>query len=506
VIAGGALIGPLLDRFSRRILLLTDSVLRAVVVASVPVVALVGEVQLWHLYVVAATYGLLKIVPLGVVPAVTPELVPKEQIHSAVALEAIAYGAAGMAGPALGGVLIAAFDAPAVLALDAASYLVLALCVFAMRSKLPRPEGETSVGLAQSFGWAPVVRMLRRDAVLVTITVGFALFAGHEAASVLRDKWLLRQAMERGPVANPGSWPVTGPEELRELMAAHGAPMILKPANHQGSIGTQIIREPADVEAAWTACVVEDQISGMPDMVLPIRMLAEQFVEGPEYSVEALVRDGDILFANVTRKYLYPGARPVEQGHVVPADLPADLRGRLIDDTGLVLATTGFRTGFAHCEWIVRNGVPYLMECAGRIPGDWIVGLIDLAWGMDTIREYLAVMRGEAPSRLPSAPLGGSAVWFLDAPAGRIRSVGGVAAARALPGVLVVEILAQTGDTARPPRSGRDRTGFVVAAAPSGAEALRLARQAGRLIRFATAGHEPIPRHGARAPSAEPVP
>ncbi|WBC16738.1 MFS transporter [Micromonospora sp. WMMA1998] len=176
VILGGALVGPLLDRFSRRTLLVADAFARAAIIGAVPLLDATGALHLWYLYVVAGAYGLLKIVPLGVVPAVTPELVPKKDLHSAVALEGIAYGAAGMAGPALGGLLIAAFGAPVVLGLDALSYVFFAFSVLAMRARLPRPEGETSVSLRQSFGWAPVIRMLRNDTVLVTITAAFALF------------------------------------------------------------------------------------------------------------------------------------------------------------------------------------------------------------------------------------------------------------------------------------------------------------------------------------------
>lgn len=155
VIVGGALIGPLLDRFSRRALLVIDAVFRAAVVGTVPVLAATGSMHLWYLYVVAGVYGLLKIVPLGIVPAVTPDLVPKDRMHSAVALEGIAYGAAGMAGPALGGVLIAAFDAPTVLAIDAASYLFFAVCVLAMRSKLPGPRGTPASACCRASAGRP---------------------------------------------------------------------------------------------------------------------------------------------------------------------------------------------------------------------------------------------------------------------------------------------------------------------------------------------------------------
>ena len=312
--------------------------------------------------------------------------------------------------------------------------------------------------------------------------------AGVGAARSLRDKWLLRQALAGGPVANPLSRPVSGPAEIRAMMAECQTPVILKPANRQGAVGTQILRDPADAEGAWTACVEEDQLADAPQDALPVRMLVEQFIEGLEYSVELLLREGETLFANLTQKYLYAGARPVEQGRFVPADVTATLRDRLVSETELVLRTVGFRTGFVHCEWIVRAGTPYLVECAGRIPGDWIIGLIDLAWGIDITGDYLAVMSGATPRRpLPAEPFGGSAIWFMSAPPGTVTAIGDVPAARAAPGVLSVEILVSPGDVTRAPRCGRDRTGFVVAAGLTGRDALRLAQRATDMVDFQVA-------------------
>ena len=117
----------------------------------------------------------------------------------------------------------------------------------------------------------------------------------------------------------------------------------------------------------------------VPDRPFPVRMLAERFVRGDEYSVEMLVSDGRPLFANVTGKLLFPGPRPIELGHVVPANIPDKLKALLHEQTERVLRAVGFGTGVVHCEWIVSGGTAYFVECAGRFPGDGIVELIDRA-------------------------------------------------------------------------------------------------------------------------------
>src|SRR5690242_3397346 len=69
VVAGGAVLGPLLDRFPKRALLLADSVTHGAVVLSVPACAALGGAPLGLLLGVALAYGPLKMLPLAAVPA-----------------------------------------------------------------------------------------------------------------------------------------------------------------------------------------------------------------------------------------------------------------------------------------------------------------------------------------------------------------------------------------------------------------------------------------------------
>lgn len=304
--------------------------------------------------------------------------------------------------------------------------------------------------------------------------------AGLGAARILRDKWLLRQVTAAAGIANPVSRPVEGPAGVRRLLEETGAPVVLKPANRQASVGTLVIRRASEIPDAWEACTTANEGEQVPDRGLPMRMLVESFVAGEELSVEMLVRNGEALFHNVTAKRLFPGPHPVELGHAVPADIPADEADGLVGETLRVLRAVGFGTGFVHCEWIVgAGGVPHLVECAGRMPGDLIVPLIARAYGVDLVRAYLDVMRGvPATCELPRRPVTRTAVEFLAVRPGRVVRVDGVERARGLPGVLVAEVSARPGDRIGDLRSSWDRVGSVAAAAATTEEAVLRAREA----------------------------
>ena len=306
--------------------------------------------------------------------------------------------------------------------------------------------------------------------------------AGYGGAAVLRDKHLLRLVSAEAGIRNPRSVPVAGPDEVRERLAEWGT-VVLKPANRQAAVGTRVLSDAAGVDGAWTDCTDQDEGIYQPDRGIEVRMLVEEYVRGREFSVELMSRAGERVFGNVTAKELYPGDRPIEIGHTVPADVPAELTERLLADTERVLASVGFGAGFVHCEWIVTDsGVPCLVECAGRMPGDGIIDLIEYAWDVKIVEAYLDLMRGRPVEGLPTSAPRAGAVWFLHPGAGEVVDVTGVEEAEATEDVLGVTVVVHKGDTVGDLRSSWDRVAMVEAGGATADDALRTARQALELI------------------------
>ncbi|WNV85221.1 ATP-grasp domain-containing protein [Umezawaea sp. Da 62-37] len=302
--------------------------------------------------------------------------------------------------------------------------------------------------------------------------------ASSGAAALLRDKPLLRRATRAAGIANPVCREVDSPGAVREFMAEHHGPVILKPTNRQAAVGIRVLHEPGEVDEAWAVCVVHDEGIFVPDRPMPLRMLVETYVHGHEYSVEMLVRDGEPLFANVTDKMLFPGPYPVERGHVVPAAIGPDLRALLAERTTDVLRATGFGTGVVHCEWIVRDDTPFLVECAGRLPGDGIAELLERAYGFSLGRAYFALMRGDDVPALPTEAARTAVVCFNDAVPGTITAITDLDQIRALPGVVSSSKGVSVGDTVRELHSSWDRLALVMTCAPTAHEAVLLAEKA----------------------------
>jgi len=305
------------------------------------------------------------------------------------------------------------------------------------------------------------------------------------AALSLRDKHLLRSVAAGAGIANPASRLVSSAEDVAAFHAEYGGKIIIKPTNRQASLGMRTVTDPERIPETWRECLDQDAESTLPDRPQELRMLVEQWVDGPEYSVELLYSNGTLVFGNVTEQLHFPGPYPVEQGHLVPAPISAELTERLIGETVRLLDAVGFGVGLVHCEWIVDDGRPYLVECAGRQPGDYILELIEGAYSFDLYQAYLDLMTGGLPT-VPRTAVAGAVTWYRSDEPGEVVSVDGVASAAALPGVKTCAALVEPGKTVNPLRSSWDRTAVVTVHAATAGEAYDVARRATDLIAITT--------------------
>jgi MFS family permease len=174
IIVGGLLAGTLLDRFDRRAVMVVDNVVRGLAVALVPLLYALGRLEVWHVYAVAAVYGLLMMISLAGGPSLVPSLVPREQLATANALEMLSWTLGGVIGPALAGVLIVWVGAPNVVIVDAVSYFAFALAL--ARTRLADEPHEAHEAGGQTYHLRHAVQLLLKNRVLLSTTLMFMAF------------------------------------------------------------------------------------------------------------------------------------------------------------------------------------------------------------------------------------------------------------------------------------------------------------------------------------------
>jgi S-sulfo-L-cysteine synthase (3-phospho-L-serine-dependent) len=280
---------------------------------------------------------------------------------------------------------------------------------------------------------------------------------GPEAARLCRDKHAFRERLRAEGLAAPDFRLVTDADDLARFWRGRDRPAVLKPIDNGGSAGVFRVENAAEAVARW------ETVRSFSARRLGI---VEELVEGPELSVEAAVRDGDLHVAAIVEKETAGDAVFIEREHLVPARLPPAAREQLVDATRAAVHALALGDCVVHAELKLRDDGPVLVELAPRPAGGLIPEVVRLATGVDLYAVQAALALGDplpepGPPQAPCA-----AVRFL---VGTGTVEGWVPPAELLDGegeLLAVNQLYPAG-TRLPPLVGNwARSGYAIAAGP----------------------------------------
>jgi MFS family permease len=163
LLAFAAVGGTIADRLDRRKLVLWTELGLAGVVVLLAANAFVGSPRTWALYVLAAVATSLWALGLPALRALMPGLVPDDQLAASQALQSICSNIGAVAGPALGGVLIAAAGVRWTYAIDAATFGASMLAVWSIAPAPPVAAVPKEAIESLREGW----QFLRRQPVIL---------------------------------------------------------------------------------------------------------------------------------------------------------------------------------------------------------------------------------------------------------------------------------------------------------------------------------------------------
>ena len=136
------LAGVLADRVSKRWLLITTQSVMAVQALGLAILVWLGHVQYWHVLIMATIYGLANTLDIPARQAFVAEMVGKESLVSAIALNSAVFNGARVVGPAAAGLAIARWGTSTAFAVNALSFVAVIAALIAMHTEgAPRRTG-----------------------------------------------------------------------------------------------------------------------------------------------------------------------------------------------------------------------------------------------------------------------------------------------------------------------------------------------------------------------------
>lgn len=293
-----------------------------------------------------------------------------------------------------------------------------------------------------------------------------------EIAIRATNKHLMREAFEKYGAPSPKSILTKDEEDAWTTFCDEfDTNAILKPSRNSGSRGI------AKVEKGIAKEYFVNLYRRALDESRDHQVLIEQFIEGPEFSVEVIVWKGVPHVLAVTDKKTTEAPYFVELGHNQPSVYPEDIQQKLKDGAIAGCKALGLTNCAAHCELKIQNGEVYLMEIGARLGGDFIsTELTHLSSGIDMVAATINVVLGVEPNMNPIEDKHGVAIRYFTPKPGIVKAIENVAALKCSD-VYDAEIYVKPGDTVKEVKSSLDRSGHVIVTAPTAKEAIILAER-----------------------------
>lgn len=241
----------------------------------------------------------------------------------------------------------------------------------------------------------------------------------------VRQKHLLRQAIDRARLPNVRYRLVKTWEEAKIAAADISYPVVFKPVDLASSAFVKLVRTEDELRLAF------NELASFP---LNFRKqprnpscLLEEYLEGDEVSVESVSYGGRTTVIGVTDKSVTGEPYFIENGHMFPANLAGGVQREVTKYVQDVLEAAGYGYGIGHTEVKLTKNGPRVIEVNPRIAGNYIVELIERVTGINLLRVFVQLALGQEPSltRTDMTAKSAAIMFYVPRQGGKIEKITG---------------------------------------------------------------------------------
>lgn len=315
--------------------------------------------------------------------------------------------------------------------------------------------------------------MPMRTVAVVSSKLGLVGIA-EDTAFKATNKGAMRMALKEKGVPIPMFFRVSNKAEYVAAVSKikeNGYRCIVKPADNSGSRGIDLLKDFSNdsINRAYEYSV---QSSRSGDLMV------EEYMEGPEVSVETLSLNGECHVIQITDKLTTGAPYFVEMGHNEPSLLDEKTKERIRELAIAANHAIGIIDGPSHTEIKVTKNGPKIVELGARLGGDNITThLVPLSTGINMVECCIRIALGEDVDFIPKFEKG-SAIRYFNNNTGKVKSIKGILDAENIIGVQQVSIVHGTGSKVGEIKSSTDRIGFVISQADTAKHAIEICEEA----------------------------
>lgn len=295
----------------------------------------------------------------------------------------------------------------------------------------------------------PLVMMAR-----IAEKYGFPFYSV-ETAQWSTDKFQMKHRFKLGDVPHAQGRPISKVEEAEGLVF----PVIVKPRDNSGSRGVKLCRNIEELKASIEEALENSKLD---------TVLVEEFIEGPEYSIEGLHYNGKSEVIQFTEKKTTEFPYNVELGHKQPANIGEESQQMIREIVSKIGKALNFVNCPSHTELKINDCGIFIIETSPRLGGDYITStLTPLSTGINLEDQLLHIALDEPVDIKTGRVEKASGVHFFCLPEGRVAKIDAkeLEEAKRWPGIYNLNLKLKEGDEVHQITSSLNRYGeFIVTA------------------------------------------
>lgn len=210
---------------------------------------------------------------------------------------------------------------------------------------------------------------------------------GPECIRISTNKYAMREAFIKARIATPRFYRV---DRMEVYLFGLRLPIIVKPTDRSGSRAITKVTDFSDLEAAIKKAVSQS---------FEKKAIVEEYIEGEEYSYEAISYRGKHTNLAITKKYTTGSPNFIETGHAEPCEFSEDMLYKIHYVMKRALDALKITDGASHGEFkITPEGKVRIIEIGSRMGGDCIGSdLVPLSTGYDYMEMVIDAACGREP-------------------------------------------------------------------------------------------------------------
>ncbi|MCX7749372.1 MAG: ATP-grasp domain-containing protein [Clostridia bacterium] len=222
--------------------------------------------------------------------------------------------------------------------------------------------------------------------------LGIPFGISHDAAFRCRNKKETRKILQEANVNSVKYRLIRSVAEAEAALQNIPLPVVVKPSNDAGSKMVSCCRTIDEVRSAVTSII--DCENNLVGQKLDREIILEEFLEGPEFSIETYTFRKETRIIAITAKKVLSPFFPVEVGHTVPAKLDNVVVKEIEELVKGAVKALEIDFSITHIEIKLTPSGPKIIEINARPGGDEIPTLVEMTTGMNLHKIALKISLG----------------------------------------------------------------------------------------------------------------